>query len=137
MPFVFVSGKFSTKVDLPNDEDFTYGEWTDKKLAKQRKEYEQPNMGLWFEFVDADDETKTYPVPLYENDVYDGSLAVVQSGRSFTFSFDGKAKVNVHKNTKALIDSGQIPPLTSVSLNGQGYGVDQTITGLAIQSKKP
>lgn len=136
MPIVYVAGKLKIDVELPKDEDFCYGEWTDEKLAKQRKEYEQPNIGLWFEFPQPEDSIESFPISVGETDLYEGKLSTTRNGRKFTFEFEGKAKVNIHKLVKAKLDSGETPVLSSVSINGQGYSIEPRKTELVIQSKK-
>ncbi len=137
MPNVFVGGKVSFSVTIPKDDDFTFKQWTDKSLAKQRKQYNRPNLGLWFEIPNAKDKISPFAIPVNETEVYEGNFEVSQSGRTFTFIFDGKAKADVHKDTKAQIEKGKAPVLVRVSINGQGFAPDEPIPAeLAIQLKK-
>lgn len=137
MPNVFVSGKVSFSITLPKDADFTFRQWTDKSLAKDRKEYNRSNLGLWFEIPNKKDEISPYAIPVNETGIYEGNFEVTQSGRTFTFLFDGKAKADVHKDTKAQIEKGKAPKLVGVSVNGQQFSPDEPIPAeLAIQLKK-
>lgn len=137
MPNVFVGGKVSFSITLPKDADFTFEQWTDKDLAKQRQEYKRPNVGLWFEIPNKKDKICPFAIPVYETGIYEGNFEVSQSGRTFTFSFDGKAKADVHKDTKAQLEKGQVPKLVGVSINGQSFSPDKPIPAeLAIQLKK-
>jgi hypothetical protein len=135
MPTVYVSANFETSVELTADDDFILGEWTNKKLAKERKEYDKPNKGLWLQITNPEDEVDVYPIPVNEGDIYDGALEVTQSGKKFTFSFNGKAKVSIHKTTKEKLDLGLIPRVNGLMINGQSYGVDLPIQAV-IQAKK-
>jgi len=119
MPAIYAATQFEATVNLTADDDFVYGEWTDKKLAKERLEYKKPNKGIWLQIVNPDDAVEVFPFPITENDIYDGSIDISQNGRNFTFKVNLKAKVNVHKTTKEKIDQGLLPNLTGLSINGQ------------------
>jgi hypothetical protein len=55
----------------------------------------------------------------------------------FTFEFDGKAKVNVHKDTKSAIDAGEKAKATGFTVNGAQQGFENPVEiSLVIQSKK-
>ena len=137
MPNVFVGGKVSFSITIPKDDDFTFKQWTDKSLADQRRGYKRSNLGLWFEIPNAKEPISPLAIPVEETGVYEGNFEVNQSGRTFTFIFDGKAKADVHKDTKTQLEKGKVPMLVRVSINGQGYSPDEPIsTELAIQLKK-
>jgi hypothetical protein len=135
MPAVYVETNFEATVNLTSDDDFVYGEWTDKKLAKERVEYKKPNKGVWFQIANPEDAVEVFPIPITENDVYEGGIEIAQDGRKFTFKVNLKAKVNVHKTTKEKIDLGITPKLTGLSINGQEYPVEMS-ADIKVQSKK-
>ena len=135
MPAIYAATQFDATVNLTADDDFVYGEWTDKKLAKERLEYKKPNKGIWLQIVNPEDAVEVFPIPITENDIYDGSIDISQNGRSFTFKVNLKAKVNVHKTTKEKIDQGLLPNLTGLSINGQEYPVDIKVD-VTLHSKK-
>lgn len=136
MPIVYVAGKFSSIVKL-KDKDYPYSEWVDKDLAKQREEYEKPNLSLWLEIENKEDEVSPFAIPVTNLDVYEGSINCTQSGMSFTLEFDGKAKVNVHKDTKAAIDKGEKPKAIGMAVNGASQDFEEPLeVQLAVQSKK-
>ncbi len=135
MPTIYVSANFEASIDLDADQDFTFGEWTDKKLAKERDEYKKPNKGIWLEITNPEDSSEVFPIPVTDKDVYDGVLDVVRDGRNFLFKFNGKAKVSVHKLTKEKIDLGLKPKVSGLMINGQQSPVDIPID-VEIGSKK-
>lgn len=135
MPTVYVSTNFEASINLAADDDFVFGEWTDKKLAKEREEYEKPNKGIWLQIVNPNDGVEVFPIPITEKDIYEGSLDVERDGRKFSFSMNGKAKVSIHKTTKEKLDLGLSPKVAGLMINGQEYAVDLPIDAL-IQSKK-
>jgi hypothetical protein len=137
MPFVFVSGNLELTVTLTKDDDFLLKEWKDKKLAKQRAEYEKPNLGLWLELENLKNTSTSLPIPIYELDIYEGEFIATQSGNEFNFKFNGKAKASVHKSTKEQTDTGALAKLHSVSINGASYNFDEPKSvDLQISSKK-
>jgi len=137
MPFVFVSGNLDLSVSLTKDDDFLIKEWKDKKLAKQRAEYEKPNLGLWLELENSKDPSTPLPIPIYELDIYEGEFIATQSGNEFNFKFNGKAKVTVHKSTKDHLDNGALAKLHSVSINGASYNFEEPKSvDFQISSKK-
>lgn len=139
MPAIYVSGNEKISVTLPNDDDheFTFGQWTDKKLAKQRTEYDRSNAGIWLTIANEDDPSCPFSFPVADRDVYDGSLTVTQNGRTFNFEVNGKFKVNVHKDIKAQIDASNQPKLESLVINGQQYSYEAPIDiSIIVQSKK-
>jgi hypothetical protein len=70
-------------------------------------------------------------------DVYEGGMKCSQNGMKFTFEFDGKAKVNVHKDTKTAIDAGETAKATGFAINGAQHNFENPIQiSLVIQSKK-
>ena len=135
MPFVYVSAKFRATIDLTADDEFVFEQWTSEELAREREEYEQPSRSINLAILNPEDERDVYPIRITEKDVYDGVLQVVRVGRSFTFSFDGKAKINVHKTTKDKLDLGLKPKVDGLVINGQEHPVDFAID-VVIQSKK-
>ena len=137
MPAVYVSGKFKAKITLTNDQDFLIEEWNDKKLAAERRESKKPNLSLWIEIPNPEDEVSPFAVPLNDIDLYDGVFTYDQDGNNFSITFDGKAKATVHKSTKEAIDAGHKGLVSSISVNGAGYGFDEPLPcDLIIQSKK-
>lgn len=139
MPAVYVSGTLSFDVTLPDDKNhkWTFGQWTDKKLAKQRAEYEHPAVSIELRMENEDEPICPFVLYVSEKDAYEGALTVTQKGRVFSFAFSGKFKADAHKDTKAQIDAGRRPKLQSVSINGTGYGVPTPIdVDWVIQSKK-
>lgn len=136
MPVVYVSGKLEVQVDLGKDDDFEFEQWTDADLKEQRKSYKKSTVGLQLESQNPEDEISPFALPISDLDMYQGALRVSQSGREFIFSFDGAAKVNAHKDTKAAVDGGAKFQLTGVSINGQQVGVTKKASELTIQSKK-
>lgn len=135
MPTVYVSTNFEASVTLAADDGFVFSEWTDKKVAKEREEYEKPNKGVWLQIVNPDDEVEVFPIPITEKDVYEGVFDVKRDGRKFSFCLNGKAKVTIHKTTKEKLDSGLTPKVSGLMINGQQYEVDLPIDAV-IQSKK-
>ena len=135
MPIVYVETRFEKTVNLSKDDDFVFGEWTGKELEKGRLELKKPNKGLWFEIQNPDDPVETFPIPINENDIYEGGIEITRNDRTFTFGVNLRAKVNVHKSTKEKIDQGLLPDLTGLSINGQQFPVRDKIA-LKIQSKK-
>lgn len=137
MPAVYVSGKFTAKVSLTKDQDFLIEEWNNKKLAAERLESKRPNLSIWIEIPNPEDEVSPFAVPLNDIDRYDGVFKYDQDGNNFLITFDGKAKATVHKSTKEAIDAGHKGVVASISVNGAGYGFDQPLPcELTIQSKK-
>lgn len=137
MPSIYISGKLEVEVDLPKDEKYLYKQWTDKKLALQRKEYDNPCISMWFQIENIDEPISPFTFTLSDLDIYEGILKFEQNERKFKFVFDGKAKSSVHKLTKDEIDKGRKPLLNSVVINGEGFSIDERETNLLIQSKKP
>jgi len=136
MPTVYVGGKFEGTITL-TDKDYPYSQWTDKKLAKQREDYKKPNLSLWLEIENKEDAISPLAIPVTNLDVYEGSMKCSQSDMKFTFEFDGKAKVNVHKDTKAAIDAGEKAKATGFTVNGAQQGFENPVEiSLVIQSKK-
>ena len=136
MPNIYVSGKFTCSIEL-SDKDYPYTDWVDKKLAKQREEYEKPNLSLWLEIENKDDSMSPLAIPITNQDVFEGSIKYSQNGMKFTLEFDGKAKVSVHKDTKKAIDDGEKPLATGIAINGAQHSFDQPMTqSLEISSKK-
>lgn len=136
MSTVYVGGKLEITITL-TDKDYPYDCWTDKKLAKQREEYKQPNLSLWLEIENKEDPISPLSIPVTNFDVYEGTMKCSQSDMKFTFEFDGKAKVNVHKDTKAAIDAGEKAKATGFIVNGAQQDFENPVEiSLAIQSKK-
>jgi hypothetical protein len=135
MPTIYVSTNFETSITLAADDDFVFNQWTDKKLPKEREEYEKPNKGIWLQIVNPNDQVEVFPIPITEKDIYEGALDVKRDGRKFSFFLNGKAKVSIHKTTKERLDSGLTPKVAGLMINGQEYPVDLPIEAL-IQSKK-
>jgi len=136
MPTVYVGGKFEGAITL-TDKNYPYSQWTDKKLAKQREDYKKPNLSLWLEIENKEDPISPLAIPVTNLDVYEGSMKCSQSDMKFTFEFDGKAKVNVHKDTKAAIDAGEKAKATAFTVNGAQQGFENPVEiSLVIQSKK-
>jgi len=135
MPTVYVSANFNATVNLSKDDDFVFGEWTDKKLAKKREGYDNPNLGIWLQITNPENEIEIFPIPVTEKDVYEGNLSVTRDDRKFSFNFNGKAKVNIHKSTKEKLDAGLVPRVSGLMINGQQYDTDLVIEA-NIQSKK-
>ena len=135
MPTVYVSANFNATVNLSKDDDFVFGEWTDNKLAKKREVYDNPNLGIWLQITNPENEIEIFPIPVTEKDVYEGNLSVTRDDRKFSFSFNGKAKVNIHKSTKEKLDAGLVPRVSGLMINGQQYDTDLVIEA-NIQSKK-
>ena len=135
MPVVYVSSKFHASIVLDSDDDFLFEVWTDAKLVKERESYGHPQRGIWLHIVNPDDEVEVFPIDITEKTIYEGSFDVVRKDREFSFSLDGKAKVNVHKLTKEKIDAGLIPRVAGLVVNGHTHSVDLPID-LIIQSKK-
>jgi hypothetical protein len=136
MPAVFVGGKFEGVITL-SSKDYPYSEWVDKNLAREREEYEKPNLSLWLEIENKDDPVSALTIPVTNLDVYEGGMKCSQADMKFTFEFNGKAKVNVHKLTKAAIDSGQKVRVTGFSVNGAQQDFENPVEiTLLIQSKK-
>ncbi len=139
MPAVYVSGSLSIDVTLPDDEDneFTFDQWTDKKLPKERKEYDRPNVGIELRLENEVDPICPFVLMVTENDAYEGEMKSIQNGRTFSFVLQGKFKANAHKDTKAQIDAGRQLKLNGVMINGQGYSLpERQPANLIIQSKK-
>ena len=80
-------------------------------------------------------EIEIVPIPVTEKDVYEGNLSVTRDDRKFTFSFNDKAKVNIHKSTKEKLDAGLVPRVSGLMINGQQYDTYLAIEA-NIQSKK-
>lgn len=136
MPIVYVSGKFDGTITLV-DKDYPYSQWIDKKLAKQREDYKKPNVTLWLEIENKQDPISPLVIPITNLDVYEGAIKFSQNEMSFTVVFDGKAKVNVHKDTKAAIDAGEKAKATGMAINGAQHGFDNPMEiSLTVQSKK-
>lgn len=136
MPTVYVGGKFEGTITL-TDKDYPYSQWTDKKLAERREDYKKPNLSLWLEIENKEDPISPLAIPVTNLDVYEGSMKCSQSDMKFTFEFDGKAKVNVHKDTKAAIDAGEKAKATGFTVNGEKQGFENPVEiSLVIQSKK-
>jgi hypothetical protein len=122
MPIIYVHLNFQTEVNLLDD-NFTYKEWTNKKLADERKKYNRSNKGIWLELNDDETSAESYPVAITESEIYDGDMAIERNDRSFFFNVDIKAKVNIHKLVKEKIDKGNQPTLDALSINGQQRSV--------------
>lgn len=136
MPSAYVGGKFQGTIKLV-DKDYPYSDWIDKKLAKQREDYEKPNLSLWLEIENTEDPISPLAIPITNLDIYEGTIKFSQNGMAFTIEFDGKAKVNVHKDTKAAIDAGKKAKATAISINGTQQDFDNPIEiNLIVQSKK-
>jgi len=136
MPTVYIGGKFEGTITLP-DKDYPYNQWTDKGLAKEREEYKKPNLSLWLEIENKNDPISPLAIPVTNLDVYEGSMKCAQSDMTFTFEFDGKAKANVHKDTKAAIDAGEKAKATGFTVNGAQQSFENPVEiSLVIQSKK-
>lgn len=136
MPTVYVGGKFEGTITLV-DKDYPYTQWIDKKLAKQREDYKKPNLSLWLEIENKEDPISPLAIPITNLDVYEGSIKFSQNEMKFTIEFDGKAKVNVHKDAKAAIDAGEKAKATAIAINGAQQGFDNPMEiSLTVQSKK-
>lgn len=136
MPAVYLSGKFNCEITLVKD-DYPYSDWIDDNLAQERQAYERPNLGLWLQIENTDDNISPFAIPVTELDIYEGAFNCSRNGLTFKFEFDGKAKVNVNKDTKAAVDRGEKPKATEVSINGASYSFDQPVeVSFIIQSKK-
>jgi hypothetical protein len=135
MPSVYLAATISASVTFDGKDDFTYEEWTDKKLAKERAGNKRSNLGLWLEIENPDDSSQVFPIPVNDADVYEGTFEVVQNGLTFDFKFDAKAKPSIHKTTKEKIDQGLKPKLRGLVVNGQQYAVDEDVN-VQLSSKK-
>ena len=87
MPIIYVHLNFQTEVNLLDD-NFTYKEWTNKKLADERKKYNRPNKGIWLELNDDETSAESYPVAITESEIYEGDMAIERNDRSFFFNVD-------------------------------------------------
>lgn len=135
MPTIYVAGSFKTSIDL-KDDDTTYEFWTDKKLAKER-EGVWPNLTLWLEIENAEEPISPFTIPVSVTEVYDGHMTCIQTGKSFQFEFNGKAKATVHKVTKAAVDEGKKPMASAIAVNGsQKEFEEKQAINLVVQSKK-
>ena len=136
MPVVYVGGQFSVTVTLP-DKKLPYKDWIDRKLAAEREKFKKPNLMLWLQIEDKEDPISPLAIPVSDLDLYEGVMKVTQDGMTFHFEFDGKAKVTVHKDTKAAVDAGEKAHATSISVNGRRHPLGEPMDiGLVIQSKK-
>ena len=136
MPTVYVGGKFEGTITLA-DTDYPYKQWIDKKLAKEREDYKKPKLSLWLEMENKEDPISPLVIPVTNLDVYEGAIKFSQNEMKFTIDFDGKAKVNVHKDVKTAIDAGEKGKATAIAINGAEQGFDTPIEiNLTIQSKK-
>ena len=134
MPLIYVHLNFQTEVNL-SDDNFTYKEWTNAKLAEERKKHKRPNKGIWLELNDDEMSSESYPIAITESEIYEGDIAIERNERSFAFEVDLKAKINIHKLVKEKIDQGKQARLDALSINGQQRGVNGEIK-LIISDKK-
>ena len=136
MPAVYLDGSFSNVVQF-SAKNSTFNDWADKKLAKQRDEYKKPNIILWLKIENDSEPIAPFAIPITNYDLYEGQMSCNQDGMNFKFEFNGKAKVNVQKDTKQAIDAGKVAKVSGIAINGAEYPFEETLPiSVIISSKK-